>query len=746
VALLLGTIGIAFALQGGVVGTVRDGDTGLPLAGAVVTLPDLERTTVTGSDGRYALHKVPSGPQHVSVRMIGYAPRSLHALVPPEGRLQLDVSLRAEPTRLRAVEVRAAIPLRGVNDTDTTAFPDRGLSMAAAANHPLLSETDALQALAGGEVVVRPESPSGVHVRGGASDQTAYVLDGIPVFSPYHAAGIFGAWNPDGLSAVRLFSAVPFGGTPHSLSGVIEGVTRAPGDRLRVYGGATTTHARITLDGPLGATAAGYLVSVRSGFPGTFAPRDEASYLRGELGDVMAKVETPLLGGRARLLEYASENELDAASSVQPDSAPSADGDRNTFGWSSHSTGIEWARKYETSSVRVLGWRALGEAASRWAGESDVELASHRRDLGMMAAFERGETRAALRVDHIQTSYRVFSFAESERVLDIGARTAVITLFAQRAVRLRNGLEAEFGASLAAAENEAYPGPRARLTWRPGSDLTLSASYARTHQFAQSLRNSESVVRNVFPADLYVGAASDGIPVARSDQAVLAAEYRPAAALRVGMQAYARAFDGVVMVAPRTTGPFATNTFVAGVGVSHGTSVEAALTGSRYGILASYGWHRVRLEHSDSTYSPEYATTHLLDAGIVLFPTMTTSLRLGASAGVGRRTSVVAGDLEWESCSLLDQGCEFGGSPHNDAGLPGSSELPPYLCVDLGVRKHWHVQLGERDVMIALFGTVSNIFGRRNTLTYLRNPSTGEIAEVGMRPLAPLVIGLDWRF
>jgi hypothetical protein len=201
-----------------------------------------------------------------------------------------------------------------------------------------------------------------------------------------------------------------------------------------------------------------------------------------------------------------------------------------------------------------------------------------------------------------------------------------------------------------------------------------------------------------------------------------------------------------VMVAPRATGPFATNTFASGSGVSHGTSVEAALTGARYGILASYGWHRVRLEYSDSAYAPDYATAHLLDAGIVLFPTMTTSLRLGASAGLGRRTSVVAGDLEWESCNLLDQGCEFGGSPHNESGTPASSELPPYLRVDLSVRKHWHVHLGARDVMVAVFGTVTNIFGRQNTLTYVRNPATGEIAEIGMRPLAPLVIGLDWRF
>jgi len=31
-------------------------------------------------------------------------------------------------------------------------------------------------------------------------------------------------------------------------------------------------------------------------------------------------------------------------------------------------------------------------------------------------------------------------------------------------------------------------------------------------------------------------------------------------------------------------------------------------------------------------------------------------------------------------------------------------------------------------------------------LTYSRDPSTGRLSEVEMRPLSPLVIGLDWSF
>jgi hypothetical protein len=49
-------------------------------------------------------------------------------------------------------------------------------------------------------------------------------------------------------------------------------------------------------------------------------------------------------------------------------------------------------------------------------------------------------------------------------------------------------------------------------------------------------------------------------------------------------------------------------------------------------------------------------------------------------------------------------------------------------------------------VSVALFGTVSNVLARPNTLAYLTDDATGKREAIDMRPLAPLVVGLDWRF
>ena len=287
--------------QATVTGVVRGGEARSPLVGAVVALPDLNRTTTTDASGRYSLTNVPAGPQHITVRFIGHTPHTLHALVPPSGTLEINVALKAEPYHLPTLTVQPSlVRLPGLDDTDSSAaFPDRSTTIAAVRNHPLLSEPDAFQALSAGEVVMQPEQPSGVHIRGGATDQTGFLLDGIPVFNPYHAAGIFSAWNPDALATLRLTSAIPEASDHAALSGTIAGATRTPGSRITTQGGLSTTQARITVDGPIGIAGAGFLVSLRTGLPATFAPGDEASYLQGETGDWLAKLELPALGGPA---------------------------------------------------------------------------------------------------------------------------------------------------------------------------------------------------------------------------------------------------------------------------------------------------------------------------------------------------------------------------------------------------------------------------------------------------------------
>lgn len=729
-------------------GQVRDAGSGAPLAGATVVLADLGLATTTDDAGRYLFRGVPAGPQHLAVRLVGHAPRTLHALVPATGRLTLDITLRARAITLATVEVRSPLRIPGLEPGQVRGFPDRELSAAAIRQHPQLAEPDAFQALSGAEVVIRPEAPGGVHIRGGATDHTGFLLDGVPVLSPYHAAGVFSAWNPEALATVGLAAAEPPLDAPGALAGVVAGGTRVPADRLGMQGSFSTTQLRLALDGPL-IGGAGFLLALRRGFPGILAPEDEPSYVQGETGDLLGKVEFGAAGGRARVLGYLAGNDLDAAAvtaEVPVDEVP-----RHRFDWRSASAGISWRRAFGTAAARFLVWHARSDADADWAAEPAAVLQAERRDLGGVAVLElspAGPTRgeAGLRLERIETDYASRTDTVGATTFRLDAVTPVVTGFAQVTRLLGNRGEVSLGAALATGDGELHPAGRAGVRWHFSGTLQASASYARTHQFAQSLRHAESVVGTLFPADLFVGAAAPGVPLAQGHQLVAALEYRPQAAVRAGFQAWARDFDGLVLVAPGGGGPFALGEFATGRGQSWGTALDFAVATSRVGLLASWAMQQVEFKWADADYTPEQGTRHLLEAGATWHPTATTSLRLGAAAAFGRRATTATGSFEWESCNLLDEGCEFGGSPGYDGSGLGGTALPGYVRADLGARQHWHMRLGGRDVQVTLFATATNLLGHTNVLTYVRDPDTDRVSPVELRPLAPLVVGLDWRF
>jgi hypothetical protein len=704
---------------GSVAGTLRDLATGEALAGVVVTVVDLDRSTVTDADGRYRLERLPPGSHTLLVRRIGYAPRTLQALVPPDGAVELTIALSAEPIVLGAVD--------RVDIERPPPPADRRVAVAALRDHPLLAEPDVFQALTGSAVALQPEAPNGLHVRGGGSDQVAYLIDGVPVFSPYHSGEAFSAWNPDALAGVELRTASE---AWDALSGVVEAATRAPGDRHSARAGFSTTQLRLTLDGPVGSRGAGYLFSQRSAFPGFSTPQRDPAYLHAESGDRLAKVEMPLATGRIRLLGYDSGNELDAAGLGAA---------RNTFTWHGRSLGAEWKQPSGSGSLRARVWLAGANAGALWNVSDSVaeQLTARRHDAGVSLTLERARTAVGVRVQKSRMVYRTPG-------IRYDTHAPLIGVFADHSRSLGARVDFESSLGVTAAAGAVRLNPRTTLYWKPGG-LTLSVGIARLHQFTQSLRNPESVVGTVLPADLFVSANRSGIPIARSDQGIVAAEYRPASPWRIGVQGFLRSFSNLALVAPSSADPFATGPVAIGSGQARGLAFELGATTAHLAAVASYGLQQVRFRYQQTSYVPDYGVSHAVDAGVTAHLSRMLSLRLATSGRFGRRATSLITPFQWEPCNVGDLGCEFAGSPRTSSAL-GATKLPAYIRVDVGVRARWDVRLAGQTSELAVFGTLTNVFAHTNVLTTSLDPSAGTRTPVTMRPRAPLVIGVDWVF
>jgi hypothetical protein len=609
-----------------------------------------------------------------------------------------------------------------------------------------------LHALSGGDVHIKQESPDGLHVRGGASDHVLYLIDNVPVLSPFHAAGTLSAFNPDAIARAELYAATPPPSFPDALTGAIAATTRSGSIQHESQGSLGTTEARLTMSGPGLRAESGYLLSARSTFPGYLAKSHESSYLHNESGDWLGKIESPLYGGRLHLLLYSNENEISTAPDTGVVSAQ-----RNGLEWSSRSLGGEWRRALAGSSERAVlvlrAWTALADARARWRtlDTTDVRLTSTRRDLALLLMLQlpdaaAGGTAVGLRAERLRTRYAAIASSRLAASATYAMATALVTPFISHERTLRSRTTLDLALSAPIATSGLQLSPRVRVRHTPSAAVAITATYSRLQQFVQSLRNPESVVSNIFPMDLYVTADGESIPTAWSDQGSVGVEYHASPAARVEAHVYQRRFGGVALVAPRDSGPFATSGLAHGVGNSRGIAVDASAHGSRLGLLASYNMQQVRFRHGDSSYVPGHAARHALEAGVVAFPSATISLKLSVTTEMGRRATAVNGPFEWEACNLRDRGCEFAGSPVASPSAIGAIRLPQYVRVDAAVRKHWHVRLAQRDGIVGLFAGAANILDRKNVLTFSIDPVSGRRSGVEMRPAAPLVLGMDWRY
>jgi outer membrane receptor protein involved in Fe transport len=93
---------------GTVAGAVTRAADGGELSSVSVGIPALGLSTITGTDGRYTLRRVPAGPQTVVFRWLGYRPTEVQVVVEPGATVTADAALEAVVISLGEIVVEGA--------------------------------------------------------------------------------------------------------------------------------------------------------------------------------------------------------------------------------------------------------------------------------------------------------------------------------------------------------------------------------------------------------------------------------------------------------------------------------------------------------------------------------------------------------------------------------------------------------------------------------------------------------------
>ncbi|MEA2078092.1 MAG: TonB-dependent receptor [Candidatus Marinimicrobia bacterium] len=167
VAMLL-IVGIAFAgTSGKISGFVRDADTGDPLPGANVLLNGTSMGAAANAEGYFVILNIPPGTYDLVASYVGYA-----RLQNSENRVMID--------RLTTIDFDMKVEAFAGEEVVVTA--KRDLIQKDNASGQLNVSSDEIEALPVttiSEVLSLKAGVSGMSVRGGGSDETAFMLDGI---------------------------------------------------------------------------------------------------------------------------------------------------------------------------------------------------------------------------------------------------------------------------------------------------------------------------------------------------------------------------------------------------------------------------------------------------------------------------------------------------------------------------------------------------------------------------------------
>jgi hypothetical protein len=207
-AILVAIVSARLAAQdtGAIAGrVVLRADTAAPARGAVVSIAGTALADTTNADGRFLLAPLGSGQRTLRVRLPGWRTAERIVLVRAGDTARVDVVLRPDVQLLETVRTNARFFADSV--TDAPALSTLSLDAAAIAGVPAVGEPDVVrlvQLLPG--VVSRNDFNTGLIVRGGEADQNLVLLDGFPLYNPFHLGGLFSTFMDATVGGLELLT------------------------------------------------------------------------------------------------------------------------------------------------------------------------------------------------------------------------------------------------------------------------------------------------------------------------------------------------------------------------------------------------------------------------------------------------------------------------------------------------------------------------------------------------------------
>jgi hypothetical protein len=763
-------------------GGFRGGE-GLPGAMVELRQPGVHRTALTDAQGRYTLSGLTAGPARVRVFHIAARPADVDLTLPARGTFHLEVELERRVISLAPVTVESPGLLER-SPRPTAPLLQGGVSSARLVEAALVATSGMVESglahapgLAPGLEPGDPGDAGGVlYMRGSTVDSRQVLLDGAPILTPFHLAGLLPSFDLGVLGDARFHAGGSTARHDGGLAHILELETREPGGEVSVVEVSLDPVAgRLGVELPL-APGVSFLGAIRGLHGLAGAGRGEEATLPYLYRDALLRLgirpgqghafqltafrnrEGVFLGELGRATHPRPGQTFDSPAGVVAEAGEGWYHDRAAWGNEALSARWRWQRPMppmagqDRPGLRVEG----GMAASRYEAALPVPWIDP-----LQARTSSGVVRGELVVTHLGQGQRTFRWGGSVEHRSFGWELLALTstpgtavqagevharstrggVFGEVARELLPGLHLELGvrADLFGADGSFRTAPRVALRQEVGEAAHLTLSVGRFHEVVpHSALNSEGTS----PEDAAVF-WQPALGVASATHGILTLDQALSEDFRMEVSGFVKQFEGTS--SPRSTGASPTVH-------SSGTELRVGRGGERFD-----GWVGYALTWVWSSGFTEFAGRHLLSTG--------GRFRLPRGAELGFAMGYGAG-LPLTGVGLPMSQSDAGPEPDRQSDVPrfrqggelerllGASVTNPlevgsgdaFLRLDLDLSWGLTPTVGGRDTFLRPYLRVLNALDRRDAHFHYFDRWRGEeLRPLASRPFLPLA-GVEWRF
>jgi len=724
--LIFFTISINAQDYGTLRGFVTDSLSSEALVYANAYIKELGKGANTDARGYFIIPSIPANKNFIlTISYVGYKTKNIIIRVTKEKVTQYNISLQSEGIQLNTItQVGERYKEKNETNISVQRIAARELELM-----PKGVETDVFRSikyLAG--VQSTGDVSAKYYVRGGASNQNLVLIDGVTIYNPFHALGLFSVIDPDMINNIEFFKggfSAEYGGR---LSSVMSIITK-DGNKNKLSGKATASFltGKLLLEGPIPN--------------GSFILTGRKSYSNDIIKKFLNEQSVPVdFHDFSFKANYSNNDFLPGAKFTingffSGDNIKHSDPRIEDYNWSNNVFGFKWFQVGDSPLFYELSL-----SASRFNGNVDPKISNARKtenkveDMGIQMNFtymfeNRNEIEVGFHIKQIKTNL----FIENDRSIptDLGSSGANISLYLKYRFMQLDFLGLDLGtrvniASLSKNDKRAILEPRASFTLRLLSSVAIKGAVGIYQQEMTTISDENEVI-NIFEPWIIT---PDYLKPALSKHFILGLETNFVEAFTFNVEGYYKKVDNLPLLNDKKI-LVSDNDFISGIGESYGLEIFTRINPEPINFTASYTNAFAYKNIDGKLYYPRYDIRHSLNLGLEIDfgHGWSTSLAWIYNSGLPF-TQIIGYYDKYYFDDFFAPWFQFDPrKPYTIIGTQNLGRLPDYHRMDFSLSKK--IDFDWFNVKVDF--SIINLYNRKNIFYFKRD--TGE--RVNMLPFLP---------